>query len=115
MTKENKIEIPNKWNFSEGGIATLNVALGLIVFIWILSIVCLMVINPSVTLVYSGLVVGAILLTIIRRYKLHKYSAMGVVGLLGITTINVGFDLGYGLWTLVIILLLWAHEKTYVG
>ena len=108
-------EIPNKWNFSESGIATLNVALGSISFVWLISLIGMVVLNPSWVLGYSAIVLGAILLTIIRRKNLHKLSAVGVVGLLLITTINIErFDVGYGLWTLLIIMLLWAHESTYV-
>lgn len=109
-------EIPNNWNFSVSGIATLNVALGSIAFIWMLSLIGI-VLSGEITLsiIYSSLVLTSYIITIIRRRNAHKLSALGIVGLLIIATINKGnFDIGYGLWTLVIIMLLWAHERTYV-
>ena len=114
MTKTNEIVIPNRWNFSKSGIVTLNVAFGVILTIWSIALIYSLN-NITVGIGASIITCLSILVTVLKIKELHKISAIMCIILLGITTYNSGLDLGAGLWCLIIVVMLWAHEKTYTN
>lgn len=115
MTKEINKEIPNRLELTVSMIATINLALGLILTIWSIVLIFAWTSIPSDGVIISTVAWIATVVTALRKAEWHKMSATMIVILLGITTYNVGLDVGAGLWALMLVVALWLHEKTYTN
>lgn len=115
MTKEINKEIPNRFGLTVSMIATINVALGLILTMWSIILMFAWASGPSDGVIISTVAWIATLITALRKAEWHKMSAIMIVILLGITTYNVGLHIGAGLWALMLVVALWLHEKTYTN
>ena len=115
MTKEINKEIPNRLGLTISMIATLNVALGIILTIWSILLIFVWTSGPNDGVIISTVACIATLITALRKAEWHKMSAIMIVILLGVTTYNVGLHVGAGLWALMLVVALWLHEKTYTN
>ena len=115
MTKEINKEIPNRLELTVSMIATVNVAISSILTIWSIILIFTWASGPSDGIILSTVAWIATVITALRKAEWHKMSAIMVVILLGITTYNTGLNVGVGLWTLMLVVALWLHEKTYTN